>query len=623
MKITIPPCGGLIPKLESHLLPEGAATDATNVDLRRGSLRPALGPGATVGAGGDTIYLDGATWRTWATDVDVVRSNVSATRIIYTDGVLPKIRDGATEYPLGIPAPTAALVATAQAKTASAFTLAWHWFYEEPDGRRVDVDLSAIAPTVTTIGVTYTLAAASIPAKVSASVDARFIMWAELTGLDGAALGKVVPSPCLTQASSDAVYAGATITGALVIAPNAVLTLSYDTSRISDYEPKRSYVYTYLRRWPSGGDDEGPPSPVSLETTVNPSQDCNLTSLPTAPTGYGITHLRIYRTVTGAAGTQTRYVTEKTNGTASHLDSATDAVIGLNEEITTTDYDPPPAALKGLVAHPGGFLAGFNGKRVSFSVPNQPHAWNGASVEVNYAVVALAVTGQTVVVLTEGDAVLLTGSSPDSLSKETMTNSQACASKRGVAKVGSSIVYVCPDGIAEAPSGALISESFYTRAQWQALAPTTMRLAYHDSTLFIVTASGMKLWRREGGGAELTETADIATGIYVNLLTDTLYATIGGQILPWAGGAARTYTYRTKKAEGTRAWAPGAYRLTGEGSVTLKLYGNDVLAMTRVISPGNGQTLPVLPERIGWAAQVEGTAAVSRLVIAETMAGLK
>lgn len=120
---------GVIPKLEPHLLPNGASQEAVNCHFDSGSLVPfkettTIVTPTKVGTK-RTIYLfDNSFWFHWTSDVDVVRVPLGddADEITcFTDGTLPKITKttlataGGTDYPedfytLGVPAPVAAPV---------------------------------------------------------------------------------------------------------------------------------------------------------------------------------------------------------------------------------------------------------------------------------------------------------------------------------------------------------------------------------------------------------------------------------------------------------------------------------------------------------------------------------
>ena len=617
---------GLIPRLSSRELPAGASTTATNCDFRNRKIRALDDLGSSLGTGDTTIYLDGSTWRTWSTRVSVVQSPVSDSRIIYMDGTQPKVRDGATEYPLGVPAPTSAPSVATAAKTVSPLDLEWHSFYEEPDGSRVDIDLvdltvPANEPTETTPGKVYTLG--TIPTKVTATGDARFIMWAKVNDSDGVYLGKVIPSPSFTKNTTDAVYQGSELSGGLVVTTTAVFTFGYDTSRSSTYKAKRYYVLTYVRKWGSGGEDESGPSTTSTQIAVDPSQNCNLTSIPTAPAGYGITHVRIYRTETGELGeTDYFYVDEITDGTATYLDDNEGSAVTLNSILDTSGYTTPANTLKGVRYHPGGFLVAYKGKYLHCSKPYAPHLWGKDFFPVDFAIRGLGVVDQSIAVLTAGQPVWFTGSSPGALLPDYVRVNLACRSSTSIAVTDTSVAYASTRGAVEiSPAGAaIITDSFYDGDQWEALGPSTMKMTFQDRRLYIFTDSGLKILRKEGQGFELTETADTADGLFVDPDTDKLYVSESSTIKEWGAGSARTYTYQSRTFVASERWAPSICRVSIEsGSVTLTLYGDGLAVYSQAVTSGDFFWLPELPRAKTWVYKIVGSVEFQDVMLLEAM----
>lgn len=122
---------GMQPRTEPHLLPAGAAQDALNVVLHRGSIQPLRAPAfvtelAKVGTKraiyrfGKTVDDDARFWFHWLNDTDVATGPIpddTSERVYYTEaGQPPRVTDATmatadglmptTWYRLGVPAPT-------------------------------------------------------------------------------------------------------------------------------------------------------------------------------------------------------------------------------------------------------------------------------------------------------------------------------------------------------------------------------------------------------------------------------------------------------------------------------------------------------------------------------------
>lgn len=339
----------------------------------------------------------------------------------------------------------------------------------------------------------------------------------------------------------------------------------------------RVYVYTFVSAW----GEEGPPSPVSAITTVENGETVDLTAMDAAPAGdYNITKWRIYRSLGGSGGTQLQFVAEVTINASSpqYNDSVADA--DLAELIPSTDWVPPPVDLIGIVAMPNGVIAGFRENEIYLCEPYQPHAWpTKYSMSVNYPIVGLGVFGNSIVVTTTSYPYLITGSDPSSMSKERLSYVQPCVSSRGIVSAASGVIYPTPDCLFYIGSGGgrSITEKLYSRNEWQAISPGTMRSAIFDGMYVGFTGIGSAIvLDYEGGDNQLTTLDIIADSVYSDPETDRLYygrtnqSTGEEEINDFdANGGRLTYEWRSKK-----------FQLTGKAAMTagrvLANYGDNL-----------------------------------------------
>ena len=104
--------GGERPVLNPRLLPQTAATHASNVRLSSGTLAPIHKPapaGQILNAGAKTIYRHGAEWLSWPGVVQAVPGPVAEERLYITGDGVPKLRVDGITYPLAVPRPVLAL----------------------------------------------------------------------------------------------------------------------------------------------------------------------------------------------------------------------------------------------------------------------------------------------------------------------------------------------------------------------------------------------------------------------------------------------------------------------------------------------------------------------------------
>lgn len=615
---------GLVPRVSNRKIPDTAAVTATNCEFSNGNIQPLDELGGLIYDGGDTIYLDNGTWRNWGEIRHVVPSPVSDTRIIYTDGTQPKIRDGSTEYPLAVPAPSAAPGAASQAKTSSPIVYTWYYFYEELDGSKVDAGSLPTAPSAIVLAKHYRLEVGDIPTKVAASADARLIIWATLEDADGNYLGKVVPSPSYSSSDTDAEYAGALITGDLTVVTDADLYFSYESSYNSTYSISRYYVMTFIRDWGDGGIDESTPSSVSNEVLVDPAQDAYLDTFASIPAGYGITGMRIYRTETGESGeTDYFFVAEFNSGTSTYLDTYASSVVVLNNILDTSGYEEPDDELEGLRYHPGGFMVAFKGKYLHCSKPYAPHLWGRDFYPVDHAIQGLGVVEQSIAVLTKGHPVWFTGSAPNALVPDRVKKNLACRSGQSIVVTDTSVVYASTRGAIEISPGGTnnLTDSLYTGEQWEALDPTTMIFAYQNSRLFMFMADKLRVLRLDNGSMDLSEVDQTVDSVFVDPETDKLYLSYNSHIYEWGAGSNRYYTYKSKTFVFPEIWSPNVIRVSraSGGEFTLRLYASGTKVFEREMEPASNMWLPPLPRAKVWAYEVYSNRALYDLSLLEEM----
>ena len=99
----------------------------------------------------------------------------------------------------------------------------------------------------------------------------------------------------------------------------------------------------------------------------------------------------------------------------------------------------------------------------------------------------------------------------------------------------------------------VVSENLLTRAQWQAYGPTTMFTRTHNGRVLVFytatvdgVAGGVLIFDFTGKSAILTRSALTAAGGFYDAISDQLYLVSGTTIVKWAGGADRTWTWRSK-----------------------------------------------------------------------------
>jgi len=333
----------------------------------------------------------------------------------------------------------------------------------------------------------------------------------------------------------------------------------------------RAYVFTHV----SAYGEEGPPSSPSGVVEVYPGQSVSLSRLVHLSGNYNPGTKRIYRTNSGSSTTEFQYVGEVAHSATTFSDTVSSDSLG--EVLASTEHDAPPTDLVGLNVVPGGFLVGFHGKELCFSLPYLPHAWPVSyRVPLEYTILAIATFGNSILIATEGPAYLATGAQPSSMSLEKMETGYACVSKYGMVDMGYACIYPAVNGLMYAAMGdvKLLTEGLITPSDWAALNPSTIRagmwdgkyVAFWDNAVskgFIFDPKTGDFCLHNVNGAAVHTRAD----------NGTMYVAYGTSVLAWDSGAALTQTWRSKKF--TLPWDANlavAQIRAGAYPVTLNLY---------------------------------------------------
>lgn len=376
------------------------------------------------------------------------------------------------------------------------------------------------------------------------------------------------------------------------------------------------YVMTVV----SGYGEEGPPSSPSgailrWDATSDAPEGGHVeVSLAGPPSGnHDIVSKRLYRVESG----DYQLVAEVDAATDSYTDSVSSEQLG--RPLPSVTWDKPDPRMVGLTSLPNGILAGHFENTLCFSEAYLPHAW---PVDYQLAfpetIVAIAATSSGLVVTTEGQPYLVSGSSPEAMAQIELDVNQPCVSARSLVDMGEYALYASPDGLVAAAGrdARVATREVLSRDQWQALAPETLHGYRYD---------GKYLGFYDGGGFVFTpgegiEFFDIsADGGYYDIADDTLYLIQSGTITAWGQGDAMTYRWRSRIHE----IPPGAAGFTcakviaRDYPVTLRLFADDSSVTEHSVTGPEMFRLPAgYTLTRDWEIELEGTAEVHSVQIA-------
>lgn len=309
----------------------------------------------------------------------------------------------------------------------------------------------------------------------------------------------------------------------------------------------RSYVYTFV----SAYGEEGAPSPPKTATGTSGSWTISGidTTVP-SPANYNLAVTRIYRTVAGTTGTEYFHVADISFGTGSFVDTIADAVVALNFLMPSLTWDPPPQTLKGLVAHPGGFLIGFTGRDLYMSIPYQPHAWPVENIQTcQTEIVGVSVFNNTIIVATTSHPYYGDGMAPSAVTLQKIESIDPCVSRRSMATTVNGVYYASPQGIIQATDAGtqLVTYQLFTREEWQLyFSPTTVQAVPYglQYIAFDSTATGFIFSPAEQLAplTTLDRFTDVQT-VQIDAYSGDVYIVQGNQVRLWDPPTSTPYSY--------------------------------------------------------------------------------
>lgn len=672
---------GIIPRLFPKLLPAQAAQTAENVSLLSGRLEAIQEPDDVTAsvAAAISIYKwyrnSTSEWLSWTTDVDVVRGPIADDtyeRIYFTgDGNDLKVLGwdgGKEERTVSMASPAAPSITVANILDPfSRMDIRSQTDYglEDQTGQQTDETgsvLSYVFEGSDRIRVRFQFPAQSYPTVTKTTVGQYPTFFVNITlkvGVDANLGGSIAAGEWLPAAYGSDLQAqtwninDGTDYGTLSIESYEVLgrtiDYNYTTSgadgaiapEVSEYQvevifkvdwatyaTETKYVYycqTYIDDW----GQESPASAVSAEIEWQPGQTVTLAGI--ADPGGDIVGRRLYRSAAGSTEDAFYFLAEQQAWSTAYVDEKTDAQLGER----MPEFNNPTSGITGLIAMPGGWLAAFKDKTLHCTEPWLPYTWPEAyELTFEYDIVALAPSGNDMIVMTTGNPYIVTGTHPSLLTQTRLMLNQSCVSKRGVAQVGRVVAYPSPDGLVMVQGGQarLSTKNYYKKEDWEAIDPDTLLATVYDKRYYGWADSGSIIFDFDEGIAAVTTTDETATAVFNDLQSDSLFIVQSNMIKEWnAGTDPLKLTWKSKEFE---LKAPSnmkvarvkasTYPVDGSGTeCTLKIYAKGVLVSTQEVFDDDAFLLPRLrPERV-WSFQIESYHDVEELAIATSMAELR
>lgn len=354
-----------------------------------------------------------------------------------------------------------------------------------------------------------------------------------------------------------------------------------------------SYRYTYVNDlgW------ESAPSPVGTTLLLKPGGTVDLTGFAAPPAGnYGITLVRLYKLVVGTSGTAQYFFQREWAVGSTPSNPIDDARSVGSATLDTEGWRVAPADGKGIKKLWNGLLSIGTANALRICVPYKPYAYPLAAYEIALGAtfVAQAVIGQRVLVLTNGDARIVSGSTVP-LDDDPAGINRPCSSAQSVVEFNEGFAFkgaawASEEGLCwwgEGTGFVLVTEKLLTREQWQALNPSTM-VASRFGRFYVCfyNASGLKgfiIDPQNPQGIYFLETGYNA--VFRDPLSERLYVLEGANVKRWDAGTAMTATFKSKMVQLPQPTNIGAIEVIAKGwPVTVKMWAAGVLRFDRTFT---------------------------------------
>lgn len=381
----------------------------------------------------------------------------------------------------------------------------------------------------------------------------------------------------------------------------------------------RDYVVAFVNSRGQLGPTSEPiiPSAVWL-----PGQTVDLTGLPSAPgSPYGtVTDLRIYRL--GNGGQQRFFVAQVPIGTATYNDSVDE--ISLGEASVSAGYEPPPDTMENIGVMSNGICYGSFRNQVCISQAYLPHAWNPLLREtLNYDVVAMGHVGTSIIAVTGEAPYVIYGVAAGAMRQERLNVNQGCLSQQGLVSGPFGVVYPSKDGLVLVGNGSasIVTEAFFTRDEWQDLAPETFKGALYADRYFAFYDNGID----QGAiiidptdlGAGYVKTDVFGTALYSDPVARSLYMVESGAVRQWDADRANPlqYTWRSKEFVSPHAVGINWGRVLADDydNVVIDFYVDGVFRHGQTVTNNKPFPLPQGAKGRVFQFEVRGTSPVTKV----------
>ncbi|MEO9231635.1 MAG: hypothetical protein ABI216_22155 [Devosia sp.] len=470
-------------------------------------------------------------WLAWDKDVDVARSPIAGNterRFYYTGDGEPRTSDydtataGVGPYPsgcfvLGVSPPITKPTVVASGGSGTAVTRSYVYTFVTPWGEESAPSPPSAVTTGMPVGSTWSLSLLDLPPANAGTIT-------------GAA--KNVPSAGYVTLTLNSVFGLRAYEQITFAAVGGMTDLNgtFELFSVNSNTTQAVVTLSTAQTYTSGG----------TWTRQAPHNTTAMTK-------------RIYRTLTSSSGTEYHYLVTVAANTTTYSDTATDETLSAGEPLPSATWSMPPANMRGIIIMANGIGCGFFGNEVCFSEAFKPYAWPEAYRQsYDQDIVAIGITGTTLVGMTEGNPFTITGVDPVTMGggMEKLGVAWPCMAKRGVASFAFGVGYPAPQGLVIlGVSSDVVTKDLFTQKEWAELNPDTFIAASADNRYYSgysADNSGLMFVVDKTEAASFIKVNQRISAIWADPWTGKLYVAVDKKIYQWEGDAGTKLSYEWK-----------------------------------------------------------------------------
>ena len=430
--------GGVNTRVAPHLIDANQGQKYVNIDNATGALQSLKGPISTGIPVDDyyTYFYAEDEWISKTTDTDFIEYQ---NKLYMSNGGTLKYRENSTDYNIGISGPvnklsvSKALDLDISISTSSGGSLVtgntYNYvieIYNTSTGKYYYKDLSysiLISSVDLTKILTFTFSNITVSGTYTISLYRKYSNNFKF-------VKSVAYSNGVTIADTD-----------INIGDNNLISSIYNTD-----------VYTYCYTFYDNiRGIESQPNPVSKETT---RLNTKLTGFETT-TNSTVDKIRIYRN--GGALSDYTLIEELdyTGNLTSYIDNYSDIDIAGNHILDSLDNDVPISGLK-YIFEAYAMLFAAKDDKLYYSNIAKPYAWPTTNyIDFDADITGIGAVSNGLLVFTKYKTFIITGNSPDGLSKYLLSGSQGCLSHKSIQFVDNNLIWLSSDGICTTNGGKI------------------------------------------------------------------------------------------------------------------------------------------------------------------------